>query len=232
MRTAITSASLAALIAGLAPATAHAATALGNMTAGATLGITTPVGVDIGDFTNILPDEEINTSGSGLGTTSTVTTKNALFGLETFADATAGPETGSADAARSNEGVFTVTNDTVESQTITFNLDWSLDGEATLTNASLDSASAFGTVGLGEGQTGSSLFFEELSLAGLEGGNSQVASDDWSLDFDLRAGETATFNLSTFSEAEAASVIPLPAGLPLLLAGLGALALLRRARRS
>lgn len=230
MMRSVTTGSLAILIAGMVPATAHAATALGNMDATAELGITTPEGVNVGDFNNVIPDEDIDTSGSGLGETTTGTVQNDLFRLTTFAEATAGPATGSAEAARSNEGDFSITNTTGVEQTITFTLDWALEGEADITSASLDSAASFGSVSFSEGGD-TSLFYEELSLTGVVGGDTGDEGGVFSLDFTLGAEDTASFDLTTSSQAEAASVIPLPAGLPLLLAGLGALALLRRTRR-
>ena len=220
--------SLAALMAVTMPVAAHAATATADDTASATLGISSN-GAFSFSFTEFETDPEIEATGGGVGGASSEVLANGFIELTTAAEAQAGPQVSSASGLSLNQVEIVVTSESEASQSVTFTLDWLIEGEGSITNPGTDSASSFGTVGFGEGTSGSNLLSEELSVVGVEGGTTESLGDTFTYSFDLDGLEQATFNLSASSEAEA-NVIPLPAGLPLLLAGLGALALLRRAR--
>lgn len=224
-----TATSLAALMALSMPVAAHAATATADNTASAILEITS-TGAFTFDFTEIEAEPEIAATGGGVGGATSEVLANGFVDLTTEATAQAGPQVSSAFGLSESGVEILVSSASEAPQRVTFTLDWLIEGQGGITDPATDSASSLGTVGFGEGASGSNLLSESVAVTGTDGGAEGSLGDTFTYSFNLDGLEAATFNMSTSSQAEA-NVIPLPAGLPLLLAGLGALALLRRARR-
>jgi hypothetical protein len=144
----------------------------------------------------------------------------------------AGPGEGSAQSNSFSARRFSVENDLDAETSFTIDLGWLLTTEAGLTGPTGTSASATAALQLFEvsGDNLSLIFVQALTAVAAPGPIAALGFDDSaSLDFTLAAGQIRDFELRTSLDL-GASAIPLPGAMPLLLAGLGALAALRRRR--
>ena len=232
MRATLTTASLAALIAGLAPAAALAATAQANGTATASIFATDTDGgaiddIDL-DFTGDGAEGSIETKGVAFGSNEDEASQNDVLTLGSGAFATAGPGVGQSVVTSTNIGDISITNQSEAEQTIRLNIDWTLAGDAEVDPPANGSALATGSIAYNATSEGPEDEFESLFVSGDLGEDSLegLFTDDITL-----AGLRSTDVTVTTNAGARVDAIPVPAGLPLLLGGLGALAFLHRRRR-
>ncbi|MBK5926783.1 VPLPA-CTERM sorting domain-containing protein [Rhodobaculum claviforme] len=224
---------LAALL-GSAAMPGQAATAIGQGDAQARFSLVLAEGSTLtSSFTTETLESFEDQDGSGTATASAETQVEDDLTLASTDEATAGPGIGSGLALTSVLGTIDVSNpEGAEAGTFGFSLGWSLNALA-----ESDSPFAFATGAAAItllGPDGGTLF--ERSLAFGEGGDygSDSLEDVFALSIDdgfvLAGGETASFQIRTDASASA-SVIPVPAALPLLLTAFGGLVALRRFKR-
>ena len=238
MRATVLSAGVLALGVGLvqgpAQTPARAATVTADSSVDVTLGIDAPDSVDvsIGGFD---PLTEIDRSGSGVGGASPGILAGATeVTLTPTTEARAGPGIGEATTRARSRSRIVLTNTSSDPVDVGLSLSGAFSAATKLENPDVDlvawqtrifltSTPLDGVSAIVESWTRTKFFGQEVTGDGdFDGFETSLTLDGNEVLNDIRIDAT--------SEAGAQAVIPLPAGLPLLLAGLGALALLRRRR--
>lgn len=207
----------------------QAATAFGTGAADAFLSVTLPEGTGL---TPIYQTETLTAfeEQQGSGSASVLEEREADDAVALFStdSAEAGPGLGSAAALTVLSGTIDVINDSPDAQSFGFALDWSLLAEAEADGpAAL--ATGFASVSL-LGPTGEVLFGEGLAFGDPGAYGTDEISGLFEGDLSVEAGQTATLEVVTEAGATA-SVIPVPAALPLMLTAFGGLWALRRHQR-
>ena len=219
---------IAALLALGLPA-AQAATAEAFARAEATLSVAAPDSVSV--VYSLSEPPAINTvtaEGSGSATNLRTTRTDDVLKLGTESNAISGRADGQANVVAFVIGFADLTNTGTEAAEVTLTLDWLLSIRI-LADRTLDRAFSFSSVVFYRQNPFDTLFSQGLDF----GGQGQIFSEGQlseSIDFgtSLNPGQSLSLGLQIGANTFTTSVIPLPAGLWLLLTGLAGLAVLRR----
>ena len=233
MRPSLTTASVLALGVGLAPAAGHAATATADALVDATLTITAPDSVTV-SFDTAAADPQTNRTGSGDATAGgEVTEDSAEITINPFAGASAGPGIGTADSQSVRSSTVTLTNNDRDPVEVGLSLTGDLGAEASIDRPGLDTAASGAVLGLSSALSGDQVPIDESWSANAIAGADAEGDPFEGFETALSLGAFDTIDDLTVegSASTRVSAIPVPAGLPLLLGGLGALAFLHRRRK-